>query len=71
MKNIEIEKKFRLGGVKIDKINPFSTNTPLLYHLRTLENRMFSDVFRGYWSGILAVNGLNKIEKTEEHIAEH
>ena len=44
-------------------INSFSTNTPLLYLLKTSKNRRFSDVFRGYRSGALIENGLNKTKK--------
>ena len=41
-------------------LNPFSTNVPLLYPLKTSENlRWFSDVFRGYRSWTLTENGLN------------
>ena len=36
----------------------FSTNVPLLYPLKTSENRRFCDVFRGYRSATLAENGL-------------
>ena len=39
-------------------VNPFSTNAPLLYPLRTSENRGVSDVFRRYRSGTLVENGL-------------
>ena len=39
-------------------VNPFSTNAPLLYSLKTSENFQFSDVFRGYRSGTLIENGL-------------
>ena len=39
-------------------INPFSTNVPLLYPLKTSENLRFSDVFRGYRSRALVENGL-------------
>ena len=38
-------------------LNPFSTNVPLLYPLKT-ENLRFSDVFRGYRSGTLVGNRL-------------
>ena len=38
-------------------VNPFSTNVPLLYPLKTSENFRFSDVFRGYRSGTLVENG--------------
>ena len=41
-------------------INPFPTNVPLLYPLRTSKNLRFSDIFRGYKSGTLAENGLIK-----------
>ena len=37
--------------------NPFSTNVPLLYPLKT-ENWRFSDVFSGYRSGKSVENGL-------------
>ena len=33
------------------KLNPFSTNVPRLYPLKTSENRRFSDIFRGCRSG--------------------
>ena len=47
--------------------NPFSTNVPLLYPLKTSENHpvktsenlRFSNVFRGYRSRILVENGLS------------
>ena len=38
--------------------NPFSTNAPLLYPLKTSKNHRFSEVFRGYRSGTLVENGL-------------
>ena len=38
-------------------INPFSTNVPLLYPLKTSENRRFS-VFSGYRRETLVENGL-------------
>ena len=34
-------------------VYPFSTNVPLLYPLKTSENRKFSDIFRGYRSRTL------------------
>ena len=40
------------------KLNPYSTNVPLPYSLKTWENLQFSDVFRGYRSGTLVQNGL-------------
>ena len=45
---------------KFFHVNPFSTNVPLLYSLKTSENLRFSDVFRGYRSGTLVENGLMK-----------
>ena len=44
-------------------INPFSTHAPLLYPLKTSENRRFSDLFRGYRSGTWVENGLMKLCK--------
>ena len=38
--------------------NPFLTNAPILYPLKTPENLWFSDAFRGYKMGTLARNGL-------------
>ena len=43
-------------------VNPFSTNVPFLYPLK-IENRKFSDVFRGYRSGTLVENGLRKTSR--------
>ena len=42
----------------INVINPFLTNVPLLYPLKTSENSRFSAIFRGYRSGTLVENGL-------------
>ena len=42
--------------------NPFLANVPFLYPLKTQENQKFSCVFRGYKMGILARNGLHKID---------
>ena len=39
-------------------INPFSTNVPLLYALKTSEHLQFSNVFTGYRIGALVENGL-------------
>ena len=46
------------GPFSCDLFNPFLTNVPLLYPMKTLENRRFSDVFRGYRSGTFVENGL-------------
>ena len=35
-------------------LNPFQANVPFLYPLKTPENQMFFDVFRGYRKGTLA-----------------
>ena len=43
------------------KVNPFSTNVPLLYPLKT-ENLQFSDVFRWYRNGILVENRLSLLK---------
>ena len=40
--------------------NPFLTNVPLLYPLKTSENLRFSDDFRGYRRGTLVENGLTR-----------
>ena len=48
----------------IKRINPFSTNVPLLYPLKTTENLRFSDVFRGYRSGTLVENGLTNFSSS-------
>ena len=48
-------------------INPFSTNVPLLYPLKTSENLRFSDVFRGYRSGTLVKNGLRLLHDDHAH----
>ena len=52
--NQTITMEFEYGKV----FNPFSTNVPLLYSLKTSENGRLSDVFRGYRSGTLVENGL-------------
>ena len=47
-----LNRKFILPHfVQISKdfvINPFLTNVPILYSLKTLENQKFTGVFRGY-----------------------
>ena len=61
---IELNKSFFRNRVSIFQkqglsiFNPFSTNVPYLYPLKTSENRRFSDIFRGYRSGTLVENGL-------------
>ena len=49
-------------SISSSNINPFSTKVPLLYPLKTSENRRFLDVFRGYRSGTLVENGLNELK---------
>ena len=51
----QIRKKLRIWS---DLTHFHLTNVPLLYPLKTSENRRFSDVFKGYRSGTLVVNGL-------------
>ena len=46
------------GQLYSPDINPFSTNVPSLYPLKTSKNRRFSEGFRGYRSGTLVENGL-------------
>ena len=41
--------------------NPFSTNVPLLYPLKTSENWGFSDAFRGYRGGTFVGNELTHL----------
>ena len=38
---------------EVNFLNPFQPNVPFLYPLKTLENEMFSDIFRGYRNGTL------------------
>ena len=45
----------------ISCFNPFLTNVSLLYPLKTSENQLFSDVFRGYRSGTLVENGSKQL----------
>ena len=45
----------------MQSFNPFSTNVPLLYPLKTSENLLFSGVFKGYRSGTLVENGLRYV----------
>ena len=44
-------------------LNPFSTNVPLLYPLKTSKNHWFSEVFSGYRSGTLVENELPTVWK--------
>ena len=60
---ITMSRDVRNTGINIilwSNINPFSTNVPLLYPLKTSENRRLFDVFRGYRNGTLVENGLRK-----------
>ena len=47
------------GKSELGWFNPFSTNIPLLYPLKTSETLRFSDVFMGYKNRTLVENGLN------------
>ena len=57
-------KVIKNGPCKISErqhlLNPFLANIPILYPLKTPENRWFSGVFKGYKIGTLATNGLKK-----------
>ena len=64
---IFFEKNYR-WHIFSNGFNPFSTNVPLLYPLKTSENIRFSDVFRGYRSGTLVENGLNSICPFDHHL---
>ena len=44
--------------VKVVSINQFNVNVLFLYHLKTLENLRFSDLFRGYRNGEMVWNVL-------------
>lgn len=44
-------------------LNPFSTNVPRIYPLKTSEHLRFSVVFREYRSEILGENGLTKLPR--------
>ena len=50
---------FRKNMNQVTKFNIFSTNVPLLYPLKTSENRKFYNVFKECRIGILVENGLN------------
>ena len=50
--------KINLKKTSRDFLDPFSTNVPLLYPLKTSVNQRFSGVFRSYRSGTLVENGL-------------
>ena len=41
--------------------NPFQPNVPFLFPLKTSENLWFSNIFRGYRNGTLALNGLQAV----------
>ena len=51
--------------------NPFRTNVPLLYPLKTSEKLQFPDVFKGYRSGTLVQNGLIRIYWTDCNKSKH
>ena len=42
--------------------NPFLTNVPLPYPLKTSKHLQFSDVFKGYISVTIVENGLKKFD---------
>ena len=46
--------------VSYNYFNPFHTNSPFLYPVKTSESLWISDIFRGYKNGTLEWNGLKK-----------
>ena len=59
LKPVRCKGKLMLGNSNTHSVyfNPFSTNLPLLYPLKTLESIRFSDVIREYRSATLFENG--------------
>ena len=64
---LKAKRTFAEGGFNLRKFrsnsrefNPFLTNVPILYPLKTPENQRFSGVFRGYKMETLARNGSNR-----------
>ena len=51
--------------------NPFPTNFPISYPLKTSENQRFSGVFRGYKMGTLAGNGFENSYHMENACAKN
>ena len=47
-----------VNGLLASVVKPFLANIPILYSLKTPENRWFSGVFRGHEMGTLVRNGL-------------
>ena len=52
-------------------LNPFSSNVPLLYQLKTSENLRYSDIFKRYRSGTLVENGLSMFREVVIFIIQH
>ena len=48
------------SNMKWDRPYPFWANVQFLYPLKTSGNQRFSDVFKGYRNGTLALNRLNR-----------
>ena len=57
--NIVFRNVLRTYQMDDSNLKPFSSNVPLLYPLKILENLRFSDVFIGYRGKTLVKNGLN------------
>ena len=68
MKSNGVKRCCSLCDLHAGFINPCSTNVPLLYPLKTSENRRFSYVFRGYRSGMLVENGLSLERKRPKYL---
>ena len=63
--NFTTERYFHLFAItsqnerdSLKLLNLFSANVPLLYPLKILENRRFSDILKEYRSGTFDENGL-------------
>ena len=50
-----------ISAAKDKNVNPFLTNVPLLYLLKTSENWGSSDISRSYRGGTLVENGLKEM----------
>ena len=63
-------------SMSIELFNPFLTNIPISYALKTLENQIFSGVFRGYRSScpeVFCKKGVfkNFVKLTEKHLCQN
>ena len=63
-------------SMSIELFNPFLTNIPISYALKTLENQIFSGVLRGYRSScpeVFCKKGVfkNFVKLTEKHLCQN